>query len=79
MTRQEVPFLSPSRLVYIGLRDVDLAERQAIKRLGIKAFTMHEVDKYGIGKVRRFVSSSDISPFHSTQTGALKKDGIERG
>jgi arginase len=52
MTRQEVPFLSPSRLVYIGLRDVDLAERQAIKRLGIKAFTMHEVDKYGIGKVR---------------------------
>lgn len=51
MDEAEVPYLSPTRLVYVGLRDVDLAERRYIKQLGIKAYSMHEVDKYGIGKV----------------------------
>jgi arginase len=37
--------------VYIGLRDVDPAERKILKENGIKAYSMHEVDKYGIGKV----------------------------
>jgi len=45
------PLLKPERLVYIGLRDVDPAERQIIKENGIKAFSIHEVDRYGIGKV----------------------------
>ena len=45
------PVLSPDRLVYIGLRDVDIPERRILKAQGIKCFTMHEVDKYGIGKV----------------------------
>jgi len=45
------PCLSPSQIVYIGLRDVDTAEKKILKDLGIKAFSMHEVDKYGIGKV----------------------------
>jgi arginase len=47
----EVPKLTASQIVYIGLRDVDPTEKNAVKHLGIKAFTMHEVDKYGIGKV----------------------------
>ena len=37
--------------VYIGLRDVDAAEKEILKEHGIKAFSMHEVDRYGIGKV----------------------------
>jgi len=37
--------------VYIGLRDVDPAEKAILKEHGIKAFSMHEVDRYGIGKV----------------------------
>lgn len=45
------PALSAKRLAYIGLRDVDAGERRIIKENGIKAFSMHEVDKYGIGKV----------------------------
>lgn len=45
------PVLSANRLAYIGLRDVDAGERRIIKENGIKAFSMHEVDKYGIGKV----------------------------
>jgi len=47
----DVPRLSPDSLVYIGLRDVDVAERKAIRELGILAFTMFDIDKYGIGEV----------------------------
>lgn len=45
------PLNSPRRLVYIGLRDVDAGERKILRDLNIKAFTMHHVDKFGIGKV----------------------------
>ena len=45
------PLLKPHRLVYIGLRDVDQGERRILKEHGIKAYSMHEVDKYGIGRV----------------------------
>jgi arginase len=37
--------------VFIGLRDVDPAEKELLRENGIKAFSMHEVDRYGIGKV----------------------------
>lgn len=46
------PALRKESLVYIGLRDIDSGERKILKEHGIKAFSMHEVDKYGIGKVR---------------------------
>lgn len=45
------PVLSPERLVYIGLRDVDVGEKKILRDNNIKAFSMHEVDKYGIGRV----------------------------
>lgn len=45
------PRVSPDQLVYIGLRDVDQPERDWIRRYGIKAFTMFDVDHLGIGKV----------------------------
>jgi arginase len=45
------PVLKPNKIVYIGLRDVDAGEKRLLKELGIKAFSMHEVDRYGIGKV----------------------------
>jgi arginase len=44
-------YIDPKRFVYIGLRHVDFQEKRTISSLGIKAFSMHEVDKYGIGKV----------------------------
>lgn len=43
--------LRPERIVYIGLRDVDRGEKQILRDNNIKAFSMHDVDKYGIGKV----------------------------
>lgn len=45
------PLLTPDRLVYIGLRDVDDDEKKILKQNKIKAFSMHDVDKHGIGKV----------------------------
>src|SRR2546422_4557023 len=45
------PVLRPERLVYIGLRDVEAGEKKILRESNIKAFSMHEVDKYGIGKV----------------------------
>ncbi|KAI8374403.1 arginase [Radiomyces spectabilis] len=45
------PVLKANRLVYIGLRDIDDAEKKIIHELGITAYTMHHVDKWGIGQV----------------------------
>lgn len=45
------PHLPPDSLVYVGLRDIDKAERRFMKELGIKAFTMYDIDHYGIGRV----------------------------
>lgn len=43
--------ISVKKLVYIGLRDVDKGEKKIIKEHGIRAFSMHDIDRYGIGKV----------------------------
>ncbi|SJM88312.1 probable Arginase [Zygosaccharomyces bailii] len=43
--------LHPSKIVYIGLRDLDPPEKRIIKELGIKAFSMYHVDRYGINQV----------------------------
>jgi arginase len=45
------PRLKPEQIVYVGLRDVDPTERIWIRELGIKAFTMNDIDHYGIGAV----------------------------
>lgn len=38
--------ISTQRLVYIGLRDVDREEKKTLREHGIKAFSMHDVDKF---------------------------------
>lgn len=45
------PFINPSNLVYIGLRDLDEYEKEQIRELGIQAFTMHDIDRIGIQQV----------------------------
>jgi arginase len=45
------PCLTPNRIVYIGLRDVDPGEKKVLRQHKIKCFSMTEVDRYGIGKV----------------------------
>lgn len=43
--------IDTNRIVYIGLRDVDRGEKMILRKHKIKAFSMHDVDRHGIGKV----------------------------
>jgi arginase len=43
--------ISLKKLVYIGLRDVDRGEKVILRENGIKAFSMHDIDRHGIGRV----------------------------
>uniref|UniRef100_A0A8C9RN01 Arginase n=2 Tax=Scleropages formosus TaxID=113540 RepID=A0A8C9RN01_SCLFO len=45
------PCVSADDIVYIGLRDLDPGEHYILKSLGIKAYSMTEVDRLGIAKV----------------------------
>jgi arginase len=42
---QENMMVSVKKLVYIGLRDVDRGEKKILRDHGIKAFSMHDIDK----------------------------------
>ncbi|MGQ9909624.1 MAG: arginase [Candidatus Flexifilum sp.] len=45
--------LQPGQIVYIGVRDLDDEEKQALKRAGIRIFTMREIDERGMASVMR--------------------------
>ena len=38
--------ISVKKLVYIGLRDVDRGEKKILRENGIRAFSMHDIDRY---------------------------------
>ncbi|XP_067901423.1 arginase-1-like [Heterodontus francisci] len=50
------PCLSGKDIVYIGLREVDPGEKDIIKKLGIKFFSMTDVNHMGIQKVMEITS-----------------------
>lgn len=41
----------PEDVVIVGLRDIDSKEREMIKNSGVKAYTMHDVDRMGMKAV----------------------------
>ncbi|MRX72153.1 arginase [Bacillus lacus] len=45
------PKVKPENIVIIGARCLDEGEKDLIKKLGIKVFTMHEIDRLGMTKV----------------------------
>lgn len=45
---EEDHLISVNKLVYIGLRDVDRAEKKLLREHGIRAFSMHDIDKYEV-------------------------------
>ncbi|WP_025028901.1 arginase [Caldalkalibacillus mannanilyticus] len=45
------PKIKPENIVIIGARDLDEGEKKLIKELGIKVYTMHEIDRMGMTKV----------------------------
>jgi len=48
---KEDNLISLKKLVYIGLRDVDRGEKLILRENGIRAFSMHDIDRHGIGRV----------------------------
>jgi arginase len=47
------PAVAPENVALIGIRDIDDVERDIINESGISAFTMHDIDKLGMGEVAR--------------------------
>lgn len=45
------PKVEPHNVVLIGLRDVDLSERSLVRRSGVHAFTMRDIDERGLRSV----------------------------
>ena len=45
------PKIKPERTVIIGARDLDRGERELIHSIGLKVFTMHEIDRLGMPRV----------------------------
>jgi len=45
------PKVAPENCVLVGLRDVDLPEKENIRRAGIEAFTMRDIDERGMRAV----------------------------
>ena len=43
------PKLDPAFCAHLGARDIDQGERELIRRLGIRFFTMREIDERGVG------------------------------
>ena len=43
----------PEDIVLIGLRSVDLEERNLLREAGVRAYTMKEIDAYGVARVVR--------------------------
>jgi arginase len=47
----EAQSIDADRIVFIGLRDVDAGEKRAIRELGVKAFSMSDIDRVGMASV----------------------------
>jgi arginase len=45
------PKVKPENVVIIGARALDDGEKELIKEIGIKVYTMHEIDRLGMAKV----------------------------
>jgi arginase len=48
---ERFPMVDPERAVLIGIRDVDPGERELARRLGVKCFSMREIDILGMHSV----------------------------
>ena len=62
------PKIKKENIIIIGARSVDDGERQLIKQLGIKVYTMHEIDRLGMATVMedaiRYLNARDVDGVH---------------
>lgn len=60
--------IKPENVVIIGARSIDPGERELIKQHGIKVYTMHEVDKFGmtvvIEKSLQYLKERNVDGVH---------------
>ncbi|MDW7671357.1 MAG: arginase [Bacillota bacterium] len=45
------PKVKPENLVIIGLRDLDKGEKKLIREMGLRVYTMHEIDRMGMAAI----------------------------
>ena len=48
-----LPAVDPHRVALVGLRSIDRRERERIRELGVKAYTMSDIDRIGIERAVR--------------------------
>lgn len=69
--------IKPENVVIIGARSVDPGEREMIKELGIRVFTMHEIDRDGMTAVMNeaisYLKARNIDGLHLS----LDLDGLD--
>jgi arginase len=61
------PMVDPSRTVLIGIRDLDPGEQNTIREMGVRAFTMRDVDEMGMRNVIQEavrIASNGTAGFH---------------
>jgi arginase len=85
-------YVPEHRFCFIALRDIDPSEAQLMRNSGIKIFSMHDVDKYGIGNVMDMAMAAinphndrpihlsfdidGIDPLYAPGTGTKAKGGL---
>lgn len=69
-------YADPKRTVQIGLRDVDASEKENLRKSGVKAFTMSDVDRLGMTRVMEqaiAIAGAGGKPIHMS----FDMDGID--
>jgi arginase len=63
-----VPMIDPTRTVLLGARDLDIGERENIRKFGIHVLTMRQIDERGVSECMRealaIVSGDGSDGFH---------------
>ena len=92
MNKSNIPLLQANQIVYIGLRDIDPAEQEFILKYNIKAYTMSDINQYGIGiimnKALHYLQDKSslhvsfdidsVDPLYAPCTGTTVLDGLTR-
>ena len=69
-------YADPKRTVQIGLRDVDASEKENLRKSGVKAYTMSDVDRLGMTRVMEqaiAIAGAGGKPIHMS----FDMDGID--
>jgi len=85
------PKVNPARVAVVGLRDVDMMEKPHVRRSGVKAYTMRDIDERGMRAVMadalRIVTAGTegfhlsldmdaVDPQHAPGVGTAVRGGV---